>query len=165
MKTATPKNASTQKHKISNRSHSPQVVSRQKNKENQQSTSNRRIDQQPEETLKICIQLANHHKKEAEEFKVKNEVLEYRVREQMNDMKSLKKELDAIKASLSQNHAAHSKVLEGLRQENAQLRTKVQELTLENNMLKSKFHETESIITVGESKSSMLEINPLTLAK
>jgi hypothetical protein len=34
----------------------------------------------------------NHHKKEADELKVKNDILEYRLREQMADMQQLKKE-------------------------------------------------------------------------
>lgn len=48
----------------------------------------------------MCIQLANHHQKEAEELKVKNDVLEYRLQEQIEDMRMLRKELEAIKLDL-----------------------------------------------------------------
>jgi DNA gyrase/topoisomerase IV subunit A len=60
----------------------------------------------------------NHHKKEADELKVKNDILEYRLREQTADMQALKKEFESIKMSLSNNQVHSKKEMEILKGQN-----------------------------------------------
>jgi hypothetical protein len=60
----------------------------------------------------------NHHKKEADELKVKNDILEYRLREQTADMQALKKEFESIKMSLSNNQVHSKKEMETLKGQN-----------------------------------------------
>lgn len=67
-------------------------------------------------------------------------------------MQALKGELDAIKTSL-QHTQSLKRENDSLRQEIAQLKTKLEETERENRSLKGKSHEIESIITVGESAS------------
>jgi hypothetical protein len=60
----------------------------------------------------------NHHKKEADELKVKNDILEYRLREQMADMQLLKKEFESIKMSLTNNQTNSKKEMETIKEQN-----------------------------------------------
>ena len=95
---------------------------------NKENLPSQRKEKQVDSSIKMCIQLANHHQKEAEDLKVKNDVLEYRLQEQIEDMRALRKELEAIKSDL-QHAQASSKELQSLREENALLRSQVEELT------------------------------------
>lgn len=58
-------------------------------------------------------------------MKVKNDVLEYRLQEQIEDMRMLRKELEAIKVDL-QHTQATSKELQCLKEENALLRSQLE---------------------------------------
>jgi hypothetical protein len=49
---------------------------------------------------------------------VKNDILEYRLREQMADMQLLKKEFESIKMSLNSDQASSKKEMETLKGQN-----------------------------------------------
>lgn len=102
----------TPRHCTQKRNKNNSISPLHRNKENLPS---QRKEKQVGGSIKMCIQLANHHQKEAEELKVKNDVLEYRLQEQIEDMRMLRKELDAIKSDL-QHTQANSKELQSLKE-------------------------------------------------
>lgn len=82
---------------------------------------NESVNSHQQESIKICLDLANYHKNESEELKQRNGLLEGKFTEQMRDMEDLRSELKIIKVAI-QGNQGDKKVVEGLKTENASLK-------------------------------------------
>ena len=126
-----------------NRSISPQsVIQKGKPKECFLAPKNSNKQNDPSNSkdnhsIKICLDLASYHKKEAQQMKLKNQSLEERLKEQCNDMEDLKIQLQKIKVSIQS--CISRKELEVLKTENSHLRS-------ENEKMKQKIETLNKLL-------------------
>lgn len=79
-------NKSISPHKVSSKTKLKNYFPAQKNIDKE----NEPLNSKDENSMKICLDLANYHKKESEMLKKKNHLLEVRFTEQVDDMENLR---------------------------------------------------------------------------